>query len=213
LLLLLILFIFKIFPFLGFDFKSFKDVIVVDAGHGGHDPGAIGINGSYEKDVNLEIAKKLKRKLDSNGYKVILTRDNDEYVENNLRAKLANRKRARAFISIHANAVKNNNSTNGVQVLYYPNRESTINDLNNNEFVSIIMNSIIDRTSAVDKGIIEREDLIVLNETKMPAIIVETGFLTNSKEEKLLLTDEYQKRIVNSISEGLERYFSLNLKD
>ena len=73
------------------------------------------------------------------------------------------------------------------------------------------MDSLISGTSSVNKGIIERKDLIVLNQTKMPAIIVETGFLTNSKEEKLLLTDDYQNRIVNSISEGIERYFSLNL--
>ncbi|MGO1652210.1 N-acetylmuramoyl-L-alanine amidase family protein [Senegalia sp. (in: firmicutes)] len=210
-LILLILLILKRPSFLGFNFKSLENVIVVDAGHGGNDSGAIGVMGSYEKDVNLEIAKKLKEKLDSNGYKVILTRDSDEYVENNLRAKLANRKRARIFISIHANAVENNNSINGVQVLYYPNRESTTKDLNNNEFASIMMDSLISGTSSVNKGIIERKDLIVLNQTKMPAIIVETGFLTNSKEEKLLLTDDYQNRIVNSISEGIERYFSLNL--
>lgn len=209
LLVLGILFILKSLPFLGFNFKSLGNVIVVDAGHGGSDSGTIGYNGSYEKDVNLEIARKLKEKLDSNGYKVILTRASDEYVDNFLRAKLANKKRARIFISIHANAMENNNSTNGVQVLYYPDRQSTIEDLNNNEFARIIMDSLLNGTNAVDKGIIEREELIVLNQTKMPAIIVETGFLSNSKEEKLLLTDEYQNKIVDSIAKGVEKYFNL----
>lgn len=209
---LLGLFIFKTFPFLGFNFKSLENVIVVDAGHGGNDPGTIGFSGSYEKDINLEIARKLKEKLDSNGYKVILTRNSDEYIDNLLRAKIANKKRARVFISIHANAMENNNSTNGVQVLYYPNRESTIGDLGNNEFASIIMDSLLNGTSAIDKGIIKREDLIVLNQTKMPAIVVETGFLSNQSEEKLLLIDEYQNKIVDSIVKGLEIYFNLNSK-
>jgi len=204
---LIILIVFKGISLIFGDFKSSEKVIVVDAGHGGSDPGTIGFSGSYEKDVNLQIAKKLKEKLDSNGYKVILTRDIDEYIDNLLRAKLANKKRARVFISIHANAIENNNSTNGVQVLYYPNRKSTIGDLNNNEFASIIMDSLLNGTNAIDKGVIEREDLIVLNQTKMPSIIVETGFLSNQREEQLLLTDEYQKKIVDSIVKGLERYF------
>ena len=203
----------KEIPFIGFNFKSLEKVIVIDAGHGGKDPGTIGFSGNYEKDINLDISKKLKEKLKSNGYKVILTRDNDEYVDNLLRAKLANKKRARVFISIHGNAMENNSSTNGVQVLFYPNRESTIGDLNNNELAQIMMNSLINGTGANDKGIIEREDLIVLNQTKMPAIIVECGFLSNENEEKLLLTDDYQNMIVDSIIEGLEEYFSLNLRD
>lgn len=213
LLALVILIIMKEIPFIGFNFKSLEKVIVIDAGHGGKDPGTIGFSGNYEKDINLDISKKLKEKLKSNGYKVILTRDNDEYVDNLLRAKLANKKRARVFISIHGNAMENNSSTNGVQVLFYPNRESTIGDLNNNELAQIMMNSLINGTGANDKGIIEREDLIVLNQTKMPAIIIECAFLSNENEEKLLLTDDYQDKIVDSIIDGLEEYFSLNLRD
>ena len=209
---LIILIIFKGITFIFGDFKSSKKVIVVDAGHGGNDPGAIGFNGSYEKDINFEISQKLEEKLKSRGYKVVLTRNNDEYIDNIERIKLANKKKARVFISIHSNSIENNSSTKGIQVLYYPNRESTIGDLNNNELAQIIMTALINGTDAVDKGIIERADLIVLNQTKMPAILIECGFLTNSNEEKLLLTDEYQNRLVDSIVEGLEKYFSMNLK-
>lgn len=211
---LVILIILKGLPFfIDRNFKSLEKVIVIDPGHGGRDPGAIGFSGNYEKDINLEISQKLVEKLKLNGYKVISTRDSDEYVDNHLRAKLANKKRARVFISIHGNALKNNSSTNGIQVLYYPNRESTIGDLNNNELAQILMNSLINGTGANDKGIVEREDLIVLNQTKMPAILIEYGFLSNENEEKLLLTDDYQNKIVDSIIEGLEEYFSLNLRD
>src|SRR5699024_10031556 len=213
LLALIILITLRRIAFLSLNFKSSEKVIVIDAGHGGKDPGTTGFSGNYEKDINLEISKKLKEKLRSNGYKVILTRDSDEYVDNLLRAKLANKKRAKVFIIIYGNVMENNNSTNGIQVLYYPNRESTVGDLNNNELAQIMMNSLINRTGANDKGIIEREDLIVLNQTKMPAVIIECGFLSNENEEKLLLTDDYKNKIVDSIIDELEEYFSLNLKD
>ena len=207
LIILVVLFIVREMPF-----KSSENVIVIDPGHGGKDPGTIGFSGSHEKDINLEITKKLKKELKSNGYKVISTRDNDESVDNLLRAEIANQKRARVFISIHGNSMEDNSSVNGIQVLYYPDRESTIGDLNNNEFAQIMMNSLVNGTGATDKGIIEREDLIVLNQTKMPAIIIECGFLSNENEEKLLLTDDYQNKIVDSIIDGLKNYFSSNIK-
>ena len=210
---LVTLVLFKGMPFIFNDFKSSQRVIVLDAGHGGRDPGAISFNGNYEKDINLKISKKLIENLGSRGYKVISTRNSDEYVENLERAELANKKRGRVFISIHCNASENNSSVHGAQVLYYPNRESTIGDLNNNDLAQIMMDSIINRTGASDKGIVKREDLIVLNRTKMPAIIIECGFLSNENEEKLLLTDDYQNKIVGSIIDGLENYFSLNLED
>lgn len=74
-----------------------------------------------------------------------------------------------------------------MKVLYFPDRESTIGDLNNNELARIVMESLINGTGAKDKGIIEREDLIVLNQTKMPAILIEYGFLSNEKEEKRIV--------------------------
>ncbi len=192
------------------DFKSLEKVIVIDAGHGGTDPGTIGFGGNYEKDINLAISRKLAGRLKEAGYKIISTRDDDDYVDNIERADLANKKRARVFISIHGNALENNTSTHGVQVLYYPNRTSTIGDLDNNELAKMIMTALIDGTGAVDKGIKERKELIVLNQTKMPAIIIECGFLSNEKEEALLLTDSYQNQIVDSVIDGLEEYFSLN---
>lgn len=210
---LVILITLKWVPLFGGSFKSLEKVIVIDPGHGGEDPGTTGFSGNYEKDINLEISKRLEKKLESNGYKVILTRDSDEYIDNLLRAEIANKKRARVFVSIHGNAMEDNSSADGIQVLYYPNRESTIGDLNNNELAQVMMNSLVSGTGARDKGIIEREDLIILNQTKMPAILIEYGFLSNEKEEQLLLTDEYQNKVVDSIIDGLEEYFSLNLRD
>ncbi|MFY9612469.1 MAG: N-acetylmuramoyl-L-alanine amidase family protein [Tissierellaceae bacterium] len=195
------------------EFKSSEKVIVIDPGHGGRDPGAIGFSGSYEKDINLEISKKLFEALKSKGYKVILTRDKDEYIDNSLRADLANKKRARVFISIHGNAIKDKVSVKGIQVLYRPHRESTIGDLDSSQLAEIILNFMIEGTGAKNMGTIVRNDLMVLNRTKMPAILIECGFISNENEEKLLLTEDYQKRLVDSIVTGLEHYFSLNPDD
>ena len=183
-----------------------SNIIVIDPGHGGHDPGTIGINGTYEKDINLEISKKLYEKLKSMGYKVVLTRKTDESVDNIFRAKLANRKRARVFVSIHCNALEDNNSTNGIQILYYPNRKGCANDPDNEVLANLVLEQALISTSAENKGIVEREDLIVLNQTKMPAIIVECGFLSNGSEASLLIDDEYQNMVVDGIVEGLRNY-------
>lgn len=183
-----------------------NNIIVIDPGHGGQDPGTIGVNGNYEKDINLEISKKLYKKLREMGYKVVLTRKTDESVDNLERAKLANKKRARVFVSIHCNSVEKNNATNGIQVLYYPNRKSHNNDPNNEVLANLVLEQALIRTGAENKGIVERKDLIVLNQTKMPAIIVECGFLSNGNEANLLIDDEYQNKIVDGIVEGLGNY-------
>ncbi|MDR7855041.1 N-acetylmuramoyl-L-alanine amidase [Tissierella sp.] len=183
-------------------------VIVIDPGHGGIDSGAVSINERYEKDINLDISKKLYERLRLIGYKVILTRDTDEYVDNKERANLANKKAARIFLSIHCNSLENSNSTNGIQVLYYPYRESNIDDPQNEILAQNVLEKMLLNTGVDNKGIVAREDLLVLNQTNMPAIIVECGFLSNTNEANLLLTDEYQDKIVDGIVDGLDKYFN-----
>lgn len=183
-----------------------RNIIVIDAGHGGKDPGTIGVNQSFEKDINLDISKKLYKKLGSMGYKVILTRDRDEYVDNQKRVELANRKNAKLFVSIHCNALENDNSTRGIQVLYYPNEKSKEKNLDNESLAKTTLDRISKVTGAKNRGIVAREDLLVLNQTNMPAIIVECGFLSNEDEASLLITDEYQNKIVDGIVDVLEDY-------
>lgn len=178
------------------------NIIVIDPGHGGKDPGTIGINNSLEKDINLDISKKLYKKLKGKGYEVIITRDKDEYIDNIQRAKLANKEKAKIFVSIHCNSAKNNSSANGIQVLYYPSNKATNNEL----FAQTVLDEVLRNTGANNKGIVERKDLIVLNQTNMPAIVVECGFLSNEDEANLLGTHRYQRKIVNGIVKGLENY-------
>lgn len=183
-----------------------NNIIVVDAGHGGRDPGATSITNIYEKDINLEIAKKLYQKLKSMNYKVILTRDSDEYVQNSSRANIANRKKARAFISIHCNALDNDNVTNGIQVLYCPNKANETNDWDNKALAQLVLDHLLTSTGATNKGIVERKDLVVLNQARVPAILVECGFITNRKEAELLVDEKYQDIIVNAIAKAIDIY-------
>lgn len=176
-------------------------LVVVDAGHGGDDPGTIGTTGVYEKDINLEIATRLNKKLKSKGYDVIFIRDEDVYVENKLRTEIANEKGADYFISIHCNAMENKNSINGLQVLYYP-------SMDNGHLAQLMMDELLEETKANDKGVIPREDLMVLSKTKMPAMIIECGFLSNEEEEKKLLSDSYKDKIVDGIVNGLNSILS-----
>lgn len=208
---MVVLFSIKRFVFRDAVFKPSKKVIVIDPGHGGEDPGSIGFSGKYEKDINLEISTMLKEKLNLNGYKAILTRDSDKYIDSILRTEMANKENARIFISIHCNSLNNDNSVTGIQILYYPNRNSSFGDLNNYELAEILMNSLVNGTGAKNRGIIEGDDYKVLNRTKIPAVIIECGFISNENEEKLLLTDDYKNKIIDSIVYGLEEYFRLSL--
>lgn len=181
-------------------------LIVLDAGHGGKDPGAISPNGNKEKDINLAITLKLNERLNSLGYKTILTRDYDTFIDLYERSNIANINNADAFISIHSNAIADKNIS-GLQVLYCPANESAVKEADNFPLADMIHKEVLAQTGAVDRGIIKRPKLVVLRETKMPAVLVEVGFITNSAEEKLILNSEYQVKIVEGIIRGIERYF------
>lgn len=170
--------------------------IVLDAGHGDNDPGTIGVNGIYEKDIALKLALDLEKSLKKKGFKVTMIRKDDTYVENIDRAQIANDKNASIYISIHCNAIENKEDVNGVQVLYYPGYDNSL-------VANCFLKEILKSTNANDKGIIEREDLIVLNKTKMPSFIIEAGFLSNKEEAELLNSDDYQKKIVEGIVNGI----------
>ena len=206
----LVLFAFKAKPFSSNKLNALGKVIVVDPGHGGQDVGAVGFNGSYEKEINLEISKKLIKGLESRGYRVISTRENDDYVDNLERARLANRNSPHLFLSIHCNSMENNSSVHGAQVLYYPDKDGIVNNQSNSFLAQTILDSIVNNTGANDKGIVERKDLIVLNQTNMQALVIECGFLSNRNEEKLLSKERYQNKMVDSIISGVDNYFALD---
>jgi len=178
--------------------SQFKDtIIVVDAGHGGHDPGAVSPNGTKEKDVILKASLLLKQKLENAGFKVYLTRERDNYVKLYDRAGIANQLPADIFISVHANAAKNT-AAKGIETLYAPDTSR-----NNKALARAIQDQLIDKTNATDRGIVSRPDLVVTRETEMSAVLVELGFLTNGDEEIKLLSESYLEKCAESIVEGI----------
>lgn len=175
-------------------------IIVIDPGHGDNDPGTTSINGDFEKDINLEIAKRLNRDLRKMGYRTLMTREKDIFIEPAARAEFANDKDALLFISIHCNAIENNEGVHGLQVLHYPEIEESM------ILSKMVMESMLIESQAEDRGIVPRDKLIVLNQTRMPSIIVECGFLTNENEARLLMDEEYQKKISLGMALGIEEY-------
>ena len=184
------------------------DTIIVDAGHGGNDPGTIGYKGTLEKDINLQMAMKLGQALEEEGYNIVYTRTLDEFVDNTYRADIANESNAKIFLSLHCNSLENNKDVAGLQVLYHPGGLSRLDVPTNEEFARLIMDGILEQKNARDRGIVQRDDLTVLNYTRKPAVLVEVGFLSNPEEEALITTNEYQEKIVKGIVNGVKEYFS-----
>lgn len=183
-------------------------LIVIDPGHGGADPGAISISGKREKDFNLTISLQVAKKLQALGYNIVMTRDTDKAVGLYDRANIANGVNADLFVSIHGNSHVNK-SIAGVQVLYCPAGQSKVKEGDQHPFAKVMMEELLKGTGAVDKGIVQRPNLVVIRETKMPAVLVEAGFLSNAAEDKLLFTPSYQEKIVNSIVKGIEKYLEM----
>ena len=191
---------------------STNKLIVIDAGHGGFDPGAIGVTGKEEKTINLAIALKLQALLEQSGANVVLTRATDEAVAQSKKEDMKVRKIIKdesdgdIFISIHLNSFPEE-KYKGAQV-FYPkgNEESKIMAEN-------IQKSLI---NILDKGnnriAKELKDIYLIKNSKIPSNIVECGFVSNSEEEAKLSTSEYQDKIAWAIYIGLTEYLLGNAR-
>ena len=182
--------------------KKIEKTIVIDPGHGGEEePGCV-FGNVYEKELDLEIAKKLQAKLEKEYSRVIMTRTEDVNVYLNERARIANRENADLFISIHQNALEDDDVTSGIETWYNP-----VKDTESKTLAQNIQEHIIRTTNANDLGIKESKGLIVTQKTEMPSCLVETGFLSSTKERQKLANDEYQDKIVEGIYNGIKSYF------
>ena len=167
--------------------------IVIDAGHGGDEPGAV-YQGRREKDDTLRLALAVGEILSRNGMDVMYTRVTDVYQTPLEKAQIANRSGADYFLSIHRNAMPVPGSASGAQSLVYE-----------NEGVAGLMaeniNQAMTKTGFADLGVIERPGIIVLRRTQMPAVLVEAGFLDNPVDNQKFDRDFYQ--IAQAIADGI----------
>ena len=164
--------------------------IMIDAGHGGTDPGAV-YKGRREKDDNLSLAMAVGEILKENGINVLYTRTEDEYLSPFERARLANEAKADYFISFHRNSSPEVNQYNGVEVLVYD--KSGIKY----EMAQNIVGAL-GELGFREIGVQARPGLVVLRKTKMPALLIETGFINSDEDNKLY--DEKQKEIAQAIA-------------
>lgn len=217
------------------------DIICLDAGHGGIDPGAIGKKGLYEKDCNLDITLKLRRLVeDSLKLKVVLTRDDDYYLSLGKRTKLANRSRADLFVSIHCNASKRKKKSAGMETYFlseaktdearataalenaavkfdepqgFSNElEFIFFDLAQSEFLressnlaELIQEEAGVRLTIPDRGI-NQANFYVLNGAFMPAVLVESAFISNVEEERLLKDSKFRTSIAYCVFCGIRKF-------
>lgn len=175
-------------------------IILLDPGHGGIDPGAISRHGLREKEVNFDVAVRLKKYLEELGAQVLLTRDDDRYLWLYDRVAIANRIGAAVTISIHANN-HDNNKVHGLEVWHHPEREESA------FLARCLAQEVLSRTGLHFRGIMSSNNFVLPRETEMPTVIFEMGFISNDEEEKLLQTTEFRDKIVRGLGQGLLNYF------
>ena len=221
-----------------------QPVIMIDPGHGGEDPGAIGPSGLREKDVVLAIGREVKKILDSYGYKTYMTRNEDIFIPLGVRVAKARKLRADVFVSIHADAFTNPSakgtgvyalnpkgatsaaakylaqtqnaadSIGGVNYSTDKNVNNTLFDLTQtatiNDSLKLgkdVLNQLA-KINNLHKGSVDQANFAVLKAPDIPSILVETAFISNPTEERLLSGSDFRKKVANSIANGIKIYLS-----
>jgi N-acetylmuramoyl-L-alanine amidase len=226
-------------------------LIVIDAGHGGHDSGAVS-QGKQEKALVLQITKRLKNELKSQGYRVYLTRGDDRFLKLGQRTRIADKMNAKVFISVHANAIGNKSrfeQVEGIETYFLQktrdarsqrvaarenasvlkgtdklSRDVIIDSVLNGPKIvesnklaidvqGSMMRQIKSKYSDAKNGGVRPAPFYVLVGASRPSILVEVGYITNSKERGRLHTSDYQNRIAKGIANGVTRYIDNRKKE
>lgn len=184
--------------------KKGRTVIVVDPGHGGEDPGKVGINDVLEKDLNLQVAEKVIKLLKEAGIKIVTTRENDNVPSSKKqdlkqRVELINDTKPTLTLCIHQNSYPDA-KVHGAQVFYYtPNEDAK-------EAASVVQEALRAIDPDNTRQIKANDQYYMLKFTKVPTIIVECGFLTNPAEAEKLTSEEYQEQLAQAICEGIIKW-------
>ena len=202
--------------------------VVLDPGHGGHDKGQMSRYGA-EKDFALDVARKLRTILQAKGLKVIMTREGDYFVPLEVRAKIANSARNSIFVSIHFNATSDDPNATGFEIFSFtPRGAPSTSDKNvaarsfntqpgssvdaqSMALSACIYHSLLGHLPEYDRGI-KRARFAVLRLTKVPAVLIEGGFLTERGESKLISNKDWRAKLAGAIGIGIENYQALPIK-
>ncbi len=187
------------------------NIIVLDAGHGGDDPGKVGINQALEKDINLAIAKKVQKLLEKDHITVVMTRKKDEMLcdrksrnrkvqDLKKRLSIMNESNATLVVSIHQNSF-HDSSCSGAQVFYH------VQSVEGKNLATLMQEKMREEIDPENKREAKANDsYYLLKETTVPCIIVECGFLSNWKEASFLNDEDYQEKLAQTIKEGILTY-------
>ena len=204
----------------GFTKGQYSNTIFLDPGHGGRDSGAFYYNVA-EKDLNMQIYRKLRAKLEELGYKVLTSRDSDVYVDFiTERSRMVNKTNSDIFISIHFNATGSAYSkASGIQTYSYSDEPDYPSKINKNwhnhpdriseskRLAAAIHSSLLAETGAKDAGQLERS-FAVLRETAKPAVLLELGYMDNFTESQQIRDSHYQDKLVAGIVKGIQKYYA-----
>ena len=172
-----------------------RATVVIDAGHGGYDRGGVPGQRISEKDKTLDVAFRLRRILQTNGYRVIMTRDRDIFVPLGTRVAIANAYRDATFVSIHFNC-STRAGANGIETYYYRGDSAGL--------AASIHRNVVAGAPTENRGI-RRRGFFVLRRTAIPSVLVECGFLTNPTEGRLAQTESYRQKLAEQIARGIRR--------
>jgi N-acetylmuramoyl-L-alanine amidase len=186
-------------------------VVVIDAGHGGVDPGAVSLNQTLEKDINLSVAKYLQLYILQGGGKPVMIRDEDYDLGTSQalrqrkledlaqRIAVADQAQADVFLSIHCNSFRNE-KLNGPQMFYYA-------DSADGKVLAEALQKELNTLTGSDRQAKDNQNYFILRRSNQPAVTIELGFLSNAEEEQRLIDPSYQQRLAWALYQGLCRYY------
>ncbi|CAN5496400.1 hypothetical protein BH18VER1_BH18VER1_15910 [soil metagenome] len=177
------------------DSEAQTKTIVVDAGHGGHDRGGVPGQRVGEKQLTLDVARRLRTVLQARGYRVVMTRDSDVFIPLGQRVRIANAQRNATLVSVHFNSASRAGA-NGIETYYYRSNSASL--------AANIHRHVVAGAPSENRGI-RRRAYYVLRHASIPGVLVECGFLTNASEASYALSASYRQKLAEEIAKGIQR--------
>lgn len=187
-------------------------LIIIDPGHGGEDAGTRSLTKPryQEKYLTLTTSKFLRDYLTQMGYQTVMTRNDDTFIPLITRAEMANKAEPALFVSVHYNSAPSAEAQ-GIEVFYYQSDSDKPRTKASKELATTVLTKVLRTTEAKSRGV-KRGDFAVIRETKMPAVLIEGGFLTNQEELEKIKDPNYLKQIAWGIAQGVDAYMKKNTK-
>ncbi len=191
--------------------KALARSVMLDAGHGGQDGGAVayhedGTIKAKEKDFNLDVALRAQKLLEAAGVEVHMIRTEDVYVDFLRVGSIANDAGTSLFVSIHTNSTTME-TPNGIETYGYLEAGNVSNGMTSGRLSEILLEKLIEQTGAYNRGVKEGKTLAVINSTKMPASLIEIGFISNPEECEKMMTEEYRQKLAQAVCDGVLQAF------